>query len=160
LRLVHPDFQGNALAKADEWLKQELKASPRKSAQTALGQWWPQRMADAIVDNLGFTGKWIGQLTRIERLALAETISANPLDVNGDRGYSFAEATAGGVDLAQVNWRTMQSRIVPGLYLCGEVLDVDGKIGGFNFQWAWSSGYLAGRAAARAVLESREIIPN
>jgi predicted flavoprotein YhiN len=70
------------------------------------------------------------------------------LEVTGDRGFTLAEATAGGVPLAEVRLDTMESRLCPGLYFAGEVLDVDGRIGGFNFQWAWASGFLAGTAAA------------
>ena len=63
----------------------------------------------------------------------------------------MAEATAGGVPLDEVQLETMESRKCPGLYLAGEVLDVDGRIGGFNFQWAWSSGFVAGSAVAKSV---------
>jgi len=66
--------------------------------------------------------------------------------VTDSRGYSVAEATAGGVPLDEVDLSTMASRVCPGLFLVGEILDVDGRIGGFNFQWAWSTGYVAGRA--------------
>jgi len=69
------------------------------------------------------------------------------LPVTGTRGYNYAEATAGGVALGEIDPVTMESRVCPGLYLVGEVLDVDGRIGGFNFQWAWSSA----RAAARGL---------
>jgi predicted flavoprotein YhiN len=65
-----------------------------------------------------------------------------------DRGYEKAEATAGGVPLSEVHLATMASRCCPGLHLCGEVLDVDGRLGGFNFQWAWASGTSAGKGAA------------
>ncbi len=58
--------------------------------------------------------------------------------------------TAGGVPLGEVDASTLESRVAPGVFLCGEVLDVEGRLGGFNFQWAWSSGTVAGRAAARA----------
>ena len=64
--------------------------------------------------------------------------------VAGDRGFDFAEVTAGGIPLTELRLSTMSSRIVPNLHFCGEILDVDGRIGGFNFQWAWASGYLAG----------------
>ena len=64
-----------------------------------------------------------------------------------DRGFDFAEVTAGGVPLSEVDVSTMRSRVRANLYLCGEILDVDGKIGGYNFQWAWASGRLAGLAA-------------
>jgi predicted flavoprotein YhiN len=73
-----------------------------------------------------------------------------PLPVTGSRGYTYAEATAGGVALTEVDARTMTSRTCQGLSLVGEILDVDGRIGGFNFQWAWSSGFVAGRALATA----------
>jgi hypothetical protein len=71
--------------------------------------------------------------------------------VERDRGWNYAEVTAGGVPLEQVDYRTMESKLVPGLYLVGEILDCDGRIGGFNFQWAWATGHLAGRAAAKAL---------
>jgi hypothetical protein len=67
------------------------------------------------------------------------------LQVTGSRGYNYAEATAGGVALDEVNRGTMESRVCPGLFLVGEMLDVDGRLGGFNFQWAWSSAYVAAR---------------
>jgi hypothetical protein len=72
-----------------------------------------------------------------------------PLPVERDRGWDFAEVTAGGVPLHEIDYRTMESRVVPGLYLVGELLDCDGRIGGFNFQWAWATGHIAGQAAAR-----------
>ena len=64
------------------------------------------------------------------------------------RGYNYAEVTAGGVPLEEIDHRTMASRTCDGLYLVGEILDVDGRLGGFNFQWAWSSGWVAGHAIA------------
>ena len=73
-----------------------------------------------------------------------------PLAVTGTRGYNYAEVTAGGVALNEIDPSTMGSRICPGLYLVGEILDVDGRIGGFNFQWAWSSARVAGAALGRA----------
>ena len=66
------------------------------------------------------------------------------LPVSGDRGFNYAEVTAGGVPLAELDLATMRSRRCLGLSLCGEICDVDGRIGGFNFQWAWASGYVAG----------------
>ena len=73
------------------------------------------------------------------------------LPVEGPRGWNYAEVTAGGVPLEEVEVQTMASRRVPGLHLIGEMLDCDGRIGGFNFQWAWATGFLGGRAAARAL---------
>ena len=71
-----------------------------------------------------------------------------PLRVTGDRGFNYAEVTAGGVPLSELRLETMESRVCPGLHLCGEICDVDGRIGGYNFQWAWASGWVAGRGVA------------
>ena len=71
------------------------------------------------------------------------------------RGYNYAEATAGGVPLDEIHPATMASRICAGLYLVGEMLDVDGRIGGFNFQWAWSTANIAGRALGRPAFADR-----
>ncbi len=70
------------------------------------------------------------------------------LQANGTGGYAKAEVTAGGVHLDELDRRTLESTVTPGLHLCGEVCDVTGRLGGLNFQWAWTSGYLAGRGAA------------
>ena len=85
-------------------------------------------------------------LARDQRRRLVHAVVEWPLPVTGSRGYNYAEATAGGVALDEISPATMESRRCPGLYLVGEMLDVDGRIGGFNFQWAWSSAYVAGRA--------------
>ncbi|MCG3175600.1 MAG: hypothetical protein MOGMAGMI_00533 [Candidatus Omnitrophica bacterium] len=90
-------------------------------------------------------------LTTDHRKALVRQILDCPLGVDGTLGYRKAEVTAGGVDLAEVRASTLESRIAAGLHFAGEVLDVDGRIGGFNFQWAWSSGHVAGRACAEAL---------
>jgi predicted flavoprotein YhiN len=89
-----------------------------------------------------------GQLPREKRRALVHALTALPLPVQQHRGWNYAEVTAGGVPLNEIDFRTMESKLIPGLYLAGEILDCDGRIGGFNFQWAWATGYLAGRAAA------------
>lgn len=90
-----------------------------------------------------------GDLPREARRRLVAAVKGLELPVVGDRGFTIAEATAGGVPLSEVRLDTMESRICPGLHFAGEVLDVDGRIGGFNFQWAWASGFVAGSAAAR-----------
>ncbi len=92
-------------------------------------------------------------LTRDQRRAIVRLLTEYPVPVTGDRGFTYAEATAGGVPLSEVHLDTMESRVVPGLYLCGEILDVDGRIGGFNFQWAWATGFIAGKAAAAAAAD-------
>jgi predicted flavoprotein YhiN len=80
-----------------------------------------------------------------------------PLAVTGCRGWNYAEATAGGRALDEIDPATMASRKCNGLYLVGEILDVDGRIDGFNFQWGWSSGYVAGRALGSAPRRSVEL---
>jgi predicted flavoprotein YhiN len=90
---------------------------------------------------------------------LTQLLLATPLSIVDTRGYAFAEATAGGVPLDEIDATTMGSRRCPGLYLVGEILDVDGRLGGFNFQWAWSSAWVAGRALASALQTHRPNAP-
>ena len=90
------------------------------------------------------------QLTRAQRKGLTARVTRLRLPITGNRGYNYAEVTAGGVPLTELDSRRMASRVCPDLYLCGEICDVDGRIGGFNFQWAWSSGYVAGISAAQS----------
>ena len=80
---------------------------------------------------------------------MLRALLARDVGVTGTLGYEKAEVTAGGVPLSEVDASTLESRVAPGLWLCGEVLDVEGRLGGFNFQWAWSSGTVAGRAAGK-----------
>lgn len=124
---------------------------PRTSVLSALGSAMPGSLAAALLDRLSVAkGRTLATLTRADRRALVHAVVAWPLPVQGSRGYTHAEATAGGVALDEVNVATMESRKRRGLYLVGEMLDVDGRIGGFNFQWAWSSAYVAGRALGRS----------
>ena len=90
----------------------------------------------------------LAHLARDRPAPAAHALVEWPLAVTGSRGYNYAEATAGGVALEEIDPATMESRRCPGLYLVGEMLDVDGRIGGFNFQWAWSSAHVAARAIA------------
>ena len=114
-----------------------------------LGRILPERLARALCDASGLPGGVrFADLLREHRRALVDTLSELRLPVVGSRGFAVAEATAGGVPLAELRLETMESRLQSGLYICGEICDVDGRIGGFNFQWAWSSGYVAGVGAA------------
>ena len=118
---------------------------PRTSVRTVLAEGLPGSLADAVLTYLRIDGGIaLAELSRANRRRLAHGLSALPLLVAGSRGYNYAEATAGGVDLSEIDPATMESRKCPSLFLIGEMLDVDGRLGGFNFQWAWSSG----RAAA------------
>jgi predicted flavoprotein YhiN len=90
----------------------------------------------------------LAQLRREERRRLIATLCEGELPWTGDEGYRKAEVTGGGVSLAELDPRTLESRRCPGLFLCGEVLDAFGPIGGYNFLWAWVTGRAAGMAAA------------
>lgn len=139
-----PDAVGENLA-------QELGQLGRRSLGRWLAEKLPDRLADALVESAGLdpAGNAL-RLKREERRALIAALVEQEIPIAGDRGFVHAEATAGGIPLDQLRLETMESRLCPGLHLCGEILDVDGRIGGFNFQWAWASGTVAGRATARA----------
>jgi predicted Rossmann fold flavoprotein len=110
----------------------------------------PERLLRTICASVAVEpGTACDQLPRDKRRALARALTDMPLPIVGDRGYTYAEVTAGGVPLSELRLETMESRLCPGLYLCGEICDVDGRIGGYNFQWAWASGYIAGISAAK-----------
>ena len=112
----------------------------------------PQKLAAAVMRHARVEpGTTLAQLKKLDRRRLVHALVGLPLPVEQDRGWNHAEVTAGGVPLSEVSWRTMSSRVCDGLHLAGEVLDLDGRIGGFNFQWAWATGHLAGVAAARSL---------
>jgi predicted Rossmann fold flavoprotein len=113
-----------------------------ESPLTALRRRLPDRLAAQLAPP--------GRLTKEERRRAAHDVVDCTIPVIRDRGFEYAEVTAGGVPLSEIDVSTMRSRLCENLYLCGEILDVDGKIGGYNFQWAWTSGRLAGLAAANA----------
>lgn len=96
------------------------------------------------------TKKLAGEITYVEQQRIAAVLKDWRMPVTGTQPWSNAQLTCGGVDVSQVNPDTMESRLVPGLYFAGEVLDIDGDCGGYNLQWAWSSGYVAGKAIATA----------
>jgi predicted Rossmann fold flavoprotein len=121
----------------------------RSSLQRALATMVPAAVAAALLEALHLDGESaLAELTRADRRRLVHALTAWTLPVRDSRGYNHAEVTAGGVALDEIDPGTMQSRICPGLFLVGEILDVDGRIGGFNFQWAWSSALVASRAIA------------
>jgi hypothetical protein len=134
---------------AETWLRQQAAARPRAHVNNALASVLPETLAYAMTAMSGLAeGTSLALLTRDERRRLSHQLSALPLDVVDSRGYTHAEVTAGGVPLDEVDPATMMSRRCPGLFLAGEMLDVDGRLGGFNFQWAWASARLAARGVA------------
>lgn len=110
----------------------------------------PTRLADMLIADADVdAARPLAELRREERTRLVQTLAAFPLPWTGDEGYRKAEVTGGGVALEEIDPRTMESRVQPGLFLCGEILDAFGPIGGHNFMWAWSTGRAAGSGAAR-----------
>ena len=139
-----PDFDENSLHTHLVKVRQD---SPRKTLKNVLIELMPQRLAQIILKKAGIEASLpTNQLDKASRQRLITGCVYYPLDVTGVLGYSKAEVTAGGIDWAEINPKTLESKLVPGLLFAGEILDVDGRIGGFNFQWAWASGYSVAQA--------------
>ena len=137
-----------------EWID-AARDRPRATVRSYLASQMPDTVATALLRALALPhDRPLSSLTRDDRRRLAHALVEWPLAVTDTRGYNYAEVTAGGVSLDEIDPRTMESRTCPGLFLAGEILDVDGRIGGFNFQWAWSSGRAAAFAAGHAVPRS------
>lgn len=151
-RLYLNFVSGLEFADVEKHLLVQAKDRPKTTITVALRHWLPARVAEALVQHAGIPPRIeLGSLGRDQRRTVVHSLTALPLAVTGSRGYRFAEVTAGGVSLKDINPKSMESRKTPGLFLVGEILDVDGRIGGFNFQWAWASGYVAGMALARSL---------
>jgi len=121
----------------------------RRSLISLLPESVPRRLAESLVLSAGIPRDRMGpDLSRDERHRLVAALKGLSLPIRGTLGFEKAEVTSGGVSLEQVDPRTLESRLVPGLHFAGEVLDLDGLIGGYNFQAAWSTGWLAGETAA------------
>lgn len=132
----------------DEFLRKESQAAGKKLLASILAMHLPRRLCDRLLQLAGLASeRKAAALSRAERSALVSQIKHLRLPVTGTLGFAKAEVTAGGVALDEVDSRTMQSKRVPRLYLAGEVLDLDGPIGGYNFQAAFSTGWLAGTSA-------------
>jgi len=149
-RLTANLLPGRDEAAADRALLDLAVGRPHLGLAGALARLLPGSLADRLLETLGLVGtRPLGRLPREERRRLVRALVAWPLDVRDSRGYDFAEVTAGGVALHEIDPGTLESRRRADLFLVGEMLDVDGRLGGFNFQWAWASAFVAGRALAR-----------
>ncbi len=145
---------GESFEEVERSFMAQAAARPRASAGTLISQMFPERLTSALFARAGLErGMALAQMLRGGRRGLIQVLTALRLPILRDRGWNYAEVTAGGVPLHEIDYRTMGSRKIPNLYLIGEILDCDGRIGGFNFQWAWSTGYLAGKAAARCIVQ-------
>ena len=128
------------------WLVDQRTARPLAELKTVLGEVLPKRLAQRLCE------QWLGnrpmrQYRETELTQIGAQLAAWPITASGTEGYRTAEVTLGGVDTDGLSSSTMQSKLVPGLYFIGEVVDVTGWLGGYNFQWAWASGQAAGAAA-------------
>jgi predicted Rossmann fold flavoprotein len=143
---------GEDFTPVDGWLLKRAGDKPKLSIGKTLSQRFAERFASTLCRWAGIDPLIpIAQLSQGQRRQLVHGLTGFRLPILRDRGWNYAEVTAGGVPLSEIDFRTMASRKVPGLYVIGEMLDCDGRIGGFNFQWAWATGYAAGRAAGAGV---------
>ncbi|HYO26610.1 MAG TPA: NAD(P)/FAD-dependent oxidoreductase [Lacipirellulaceae bacterium] len=139
-----PALAGEALLAR---LAHEAAQSGKKSAINVVTEWAPRRLAEALFQRAGLPiERRIAELSRAGRTAIVAALKSTAISITGSLGFKKAEVTAGGVSLAEVDSRTMQSKLVPNLYFAGEILDLDGPIGGYNFQAAFSTGFLAGES--------------
>ncbi len=171
LLFTHRGFSGPAILDASHWVVRDgsellvawsgltetecrarIEAAGRRSCAGALSEWIPRRLAEVLCRRAGIAGDvQLAQLRREERERLLDHLTAFRLPVDGNEGFRTAEVTGGGVPIGEVEPSTLESRTTPALHLCGEILDVVGRIGGYNFHWAWVTGRLAGEAAAGAI---------
>jgi len=155
VRLTASFCPGIAFDGQERWWTATTAARPKASVLTALSTLMPVAVATAVLRSLAIDQtRQLTHLARDERRTITSAILEWPLMVTASRGWNFAEATAGGVALDEIDPSTMASRVCPGLYLVGEILDVDGRIGGFNFQWAWSTAHVAGKALATSGIKN------
>jgi predicted Rossmann fold flavoprotein len=125
-----------------DWLLARRAARPKAALKTVLGEMLPARLAEHLAGD----GRVMAEMGNKALQALAAAVKRFGLRPSGSEGFAKAEVTAGGVDTADLSSKTMEAVGVPGLFVIGEAVDVTGWLGGYNFQWAWSSGYAAGRA--------------
>jgi predicted Rossmann fold flavoprotein len=129
----------------DAQLRQQAAGEGKRQILSLVPELLPRRLAELLLNDAGLPNdKKAGELSNTNRTALVRALKQFPIPITGTRGFAKAEVTAGGVSLQEIDSSTMQSKLVPGLYFAGEVLDLDGPIGGYNFQAAFSTGWLAG----------------
>lgn len=142
-----PDWNEDACR---DFLTEAAVESPTRLFKNILAEGIPLRLAETLMAKLKIPlDIVINQVSKKQRQDMIHELFHTILPVSGDMGYAKAEVTAGGVSLAEVNRLTLESKVQKNLFMAGEILDVDGRIGGFNFQWAWASGFTAGKAAAK-----------
>ena len=137
---------GEPEAEFEEFVRTASAASGKRQLAAVLSEKLPRRVCDQLLTLAGMPAdRKAAALSKTDRRSLVASVKRLALPLRGTLGFEKAEVTSGGVSLKEVDSRTMQSKLAPGLFLAGEVLDLDGRIGGYNFQSAWSTGWLAGR---------------
>lgn len=132
----------------NEFLDEQRAAHPNQSLKNTLAMQLPKRLVECLQQLGQLPDVTLKQLNVREQQALVETLTEWRVQPNGTEGYRTAEVTLGGVDTNELSSRTMEARKVPGLYFIGEVMDVTGWLGGYNFQWAWASAWACAQALA------------
>jgi predicted Rossmann fold flavoprotein len=127
-----------------DYLQEKQISRPKVELKTLLGELLSKRLAEILCEHW-LLNKPINQYTHKELNDVVAALENWPIQPNGTEGYRTAEVTLGGVDTNEISSKTFESKKVPGLFFIGEVLDVTGHLGGFNFQWAWSSGFCCGQ---------------
>ena len=143
----------NILPDAHTALKEAKQKMPRARMKAVLAERVPKRLAEVLHETLGIT-KEFANVPNAALQNAADTLTNLEFTPTGTEGYAKAEVTAGGIDTADLSSKTMEAKKVPGLFAIGEAVDMTGWLGGYNFQWAWSSGVAAGREIGRRVQES------
>jgi predicted Rossmann fold flavoprotein len=139
-----PELSAAAL---DELLRSELATAGKRQVASLLPASLPRRLCEALLQHAELSPQHkAAELGTRGRARLVESVKRMPIPISGTCGFKKAEVTAGGVKLDEVDSRSMQSKLVENLFWAGEVLDLDGPIGGYNFQAAWSTGFLAGQS--------------
>ncbi|MHC4820818.1 MAG: BaiN/RdsA family NAD(P)/FAD-dependent oxidoreductase [Planctomycetota bacterium] len=141
---AEPRVVEDALQRAVGWM-------PKASVGAFLSRRLPKRLVETLVPS---HAEVLATLTKEDRRAAARAVTRYDLGVTAVGGFDRAEVTSGGIRLTELERRTLESRLAPGLHACGEVCDVTGRLGGFNFQWAWASGFVAGSGAAASLRET------
>jgi hypothetical protein len=151
---------GDTFESLDGWLRALEQSRPRSRVATIVGARVPNAVAERWVGASGIEPDLtMAHVTRERRHALVRTLRETGLPVRGSRGFAYAEVTAGGIPLDEIDSATMESRLCRNLFFTGEILDVDGRLGGFNFQWAWSSAWVAAQAIASVLVRLTDPTP-
>jgi predicted Rossmann fold flavoprotein len=147
LAIVVDFIPGTTASEVEQTLRETAASEGKRLVASVVAELLPRRLVDTLLlrAQVDLTRR-LAELSTAERARLIDELKLCEISVTGSRGFEKAEVTAGGVALDEVDSRTMESKLVPNLYIAGEILDLDGFIGGYNFQAAFSTGWLAGES--------------